>query len=471
MTFVTFKKFGNKEYAYELTSYWDKKAKQPRHKTRYLGVVIDKKKGVYRKTLKERILKEELILDFGDVFLLREFLKKEGFLRILDESFGKHACMLFNLISYRLCHRSAMRLAEIWRNGNVIKYLCTADLSSQRISEVLVEIGLEENLRLFFKQYLSFVCHSSDGLLLDITAMSNQIHIPFSQWGYHDEDIDKQINFFLVVDKANSMPLFFRYIPGSIPDVSCLEPTLEEMKRFGLKNTYSIFDAGFYSEDNIKVVQGIEMPFMVRLPANRTLYKKLVKSAGDLEDIQYAVRFGKRALFIKKQDVDLFGKPAFTYMVLDPVRKGRETTKFLLQLEEMDEDGDEKAFLLKKKGIMILVSSLDLPEENVVTFYYSRQIAEQLFKFSKDDLNLLPLRVHKEEGLRGYLLLMFITLSVFLLLQKKLEKKVTVEEALLILRNLKAKVFENELLIPEVTKEQRLLFERFNIIVPKVLGI
>jgi transposase len=471
MTFVTFKKFGNKEYAYELTSYWDKKAKQPRHKTKYLGVVIDKEKGIYRKTLKEKTLKEELILDFGDTFLLHEFLEKEGFIKILKDSFGKNANMLFNLISYRLCHPSAMRLAEIWQNGNAIKYLCKANLSSQRISDLMVGIGLEENLRLFFKNYLSFIHHSSDGLLLDITAMPNQIHMPFSQWGYHDEDIDKQINLMLVVDKASSMPLFFRYIPGSIPDVSSLKPTIEEMKRFGIRDTYSIFDAGFYSENNIKAVQEIEMPFMIRLPANRRLYKKLVNGIKDLEDVKYAVRYGKRALFIKKQGVDLFGKPAFAYIVLDPARKGRETTKLILQLDEMNKSTDEKAFLLKKKGIMILLSSIDLPEENTISFYYSRQIAEQLFKFSKDDLNLLPLRTHKEESMRGYLLLVFITLSVFLLLQKNLEKKVTVEEALLLLRNLKVKVFEDEMLIPEITKEQRLLFERFDIIVPKVLGI
>ncbi|MEA2054706.1 MAG: transposase [Candidatus Thermoplasmatota archaeon] len=243
------------------------------------------------------------------------------------------------------------------------------------------------------------------------------------------------------------------------------------MKSFGIQDTYSIFDAGFYSEDNIKAVQGIEIPFMVRLPANRKLYKKLVNGIKDLEDVKYAVRYGKRALFIKKQGVDLFGKTAFAYIVLDPARKGRETTKLILQLDEINKSTDEKAFLLKKKGIMILLSSIDLPEENTIPFYYSRQIAEQLFKFSKDDLNLLPLRTHKEESMRGYLLLVFITLSVFLLLQKNLEKKITVEEALLLLRNLKVKVFEDEMLIPEITKEQRLLFEKFDIIVPKVLGI
>ncbi len=118
-----------------------------------------------------------------------------------------------------------------------------------------------------------------------------------------------------------------------------------------------------------------------------------------------------------------------------------------------------------------MISSIDLPMDEVVPFYYSRQAAEQLFKFSKDDLELLPLRIHKEESMRGYLLLIFITLIVFLLLKKKLGKKTTVEEALLVLRNLKVKVFKDEIIVQELTKEQRQLFEKFEILVPKVLGI
>ena len=471
MSFVSYKKIGNQEYAYELTSYWDKKAKQSRHKSKYLGVVIDKEKKVFKKTLKEKLLKEELILDFGDTFLLHRFLKKEGFTKVLEDTFGDKTNMLFNLVCYKLCHSSAMRLAETWQNGNVIRHLHKAELKSQRISELMVEIGDEDNYRTFFKNYLSFIDHSSDGLLLDVTAMPNQIHMPFSQWGYHDEDIDKQVNLMLVVDKASSMPLFFRYIPGSVPDVSSLKPTIKELKKFGIKKTYCIFDAGFYSEGNIRAMQESGIPFMVRMPSNRVLHKELVKESGDLESMKHAVIYGERGLFVKKHKIDLFGKETLAYVVLDPERKGRETRKLILRLSEDDEITEDREFILKKRGIMILASSIDLPKEDVVSFYYSRQAAEQLFKFSKDDLELLPLRVHKEESMRGYLLLIFITLSAFLLLKKKLGKKVTVEEALLVLRNLKVKVFEDEMIIPEMTKKQRKLFERFEIIVPKVLGI
>lgn len=471
MTFVTYKKIGNQEYAYELTSYWDKKIKQSRHKSKYLGVVIDKEKKVFRKTLKEKLLKEELILDFGDTFLLHQFLEKEGFTKVLEDTFGDKTNMLFNLVCYKLCHPSAMRLAETWQNGNVIRHLCKAELKSQRISELMVEIGEEDNYRLFFENYLSFIDYSPDGLLLDVTAMPNQIHMPFTQWGYHDEDIDKQVNLMLVVDKASSMPLFFRYLPGSVPDVSSLKPTIKELKKFGIKKTYCIFDAGFYSEGNIRAMQEKGIPFMVRMPSNRVLYKELIKESSDLESMKHAVIYGERGLFVEKHKISLFGKETFAYVVLDPERKGRETRKLILRLSEDDEITEDREFILKKRGIMVLASSIDLPKEDVVSFYYSRQAAEQLFRFSKDDLELLPLRVHKEESMRGYLLLIFITLSAFLLLKKKLGKKVTVEEALLVLRNLKVRVFEDEMLIPEMTKKQRELFERFEIIVPKVLGI
>jgi transposase len=210
---------------------------------------------------------------------------------------------------------------------------------------------------------------------------------------------------------------------------------------------------------------------MVRLPSGRNLYKDLVNKTKDLESVKYAVKYGKRGLFVKKQEIILFDKKAFAYIVLDLERKGREVRKLILELNEIDKSSKEKEFMLKEKGVMILVSSVDLNTSEVVPLYYSRQTAEQLFRFSKDDLKLLPLRTHKEESMRGYLLLVFVTLSVFLFLRKRLEKEVTVEEALLLLRNLKAKVFKDEILIPELTKEQRLLFEKFNIIVPKVMGI
>jgi len=49
MAFVIYKKFGKQEYAYEMESYRDPETKKPKHKQKYLGVVVDKEKGIYEK--------------------------------------------------------------------------------------------------------------------------------------------------------------------------------------------------------------------------------------------------------------------------------------------------------------------------------------------------------------------------------------------------------------------------------------
>ncbi len=90
-------------------SYWDKKVKQPRHKSKYLGVVIDKEKKIFKKTLREKLLKDELILDFGDTFLLQKFLEKEDFMRVLENTFSSNTNMLFNLLSYKFPNSRILR--------------------------------------------------------------------------------------------------------------------------------------------------------------------------------------------------------------------------------------------------------------------------------------------------------------------------------------------------------------------------
>lgn len=433
MSFIRYKKFGRKEYAYEVIAYWDPVQKKPRQKSRYLGVVVDKKKKVFTRMEKKQ-RNEQLILDFGDVYLLYEFMKQKGVFSLLEEVFGDRARYLISLLCYRLCHASAMDYAQIWYEGSMSRFLFKdVDLSSQRISDFLRDIGDEHVQRDFFKHYIPLFTTAKKGVIIDSTALPNQIHFPFNMWGYSDSDIDKQIRFLFVVDRENSLPLLFRYLPGNVVDVSSLRVTVEELKKFGVEQSFVLIDGGFFSEDNIKGLYGEEIDFLTRLPSSRVIYKELVRQeVGKLESFDNAVRYGERALFIKQKKIDLFGRDVYTYIVLDPERKGRETKKFLLEaLEQQENNEDDIEFQLMKKGIMILVSTFKLKKNDVVPLYYLRQTVEKLFGFSKDDLKIIPLRRHKEETLRGFLLLTFIALVVFVQLKKVIGEKHTVEEVLL----------------------------------------
>ncbi len=213
--------------------------------------------------------------------------------------------------------------------------------------------------------------------------------------------------------------------------------------------------------------------FLTRLPARIKLYKDLIKEViPDIDTFKNAVKYGDSILFVKQKKVDLFGKEGYAHIVLDPERKGRETKKLLIEAFEDKESEEEKVeFELLKSGAMILVSSFEINKNEVVPLYYMRQTIEKLIGFAKDDLDLIPLRVHREETLRGYLLLIFITLTVFAILKKEIGNDYIVEEVLQTMRNLKCKVYDDELIVQELAKQQKEVVEKLGIIVPKKLGI
>lgn len=471
MTFVRYKKFGGLEYAYEITAYWDPVTKKSRQKSRYLGTVVNKEKKIFEKRWQTKI--EKNILDFGDSYLVHEFLGKSGFSDLLGNIFGRSTGIILSLIYYRLCHNAAMMYADKWFEGNYISIKFKGlDISSQRISEYLRELANDIDQRRFFEEYMKRFSNSKRGLIIDGTSLPNQIHNPLTTWGRSGEEIDKQVRFLLAIDRDEHLPLFFRFLPGNIIDVSSLRNTLYELRVYGVKDAFVFIDAGFFSDENIKDMYDNNVDFIIRLPSGRILYKELIKKEGKtLEARANFVRYGKRGLFVKEVEVELLGKRAFAYVVQDPIRRGREMARHILDTVEDNIIEDDEEYGIVNKGIMVVVSSFKIPKEEIVPTYYIRQTAEQFFGFSKDDLAILPLRVHSEEGIKGFLFLQFLTLIAFIQLKNKLGKRYTVDEVLLTLRNLKCKVYEKELMISELTKDQREMSEKLGILVPKTLGI
>lgn len=471
--FTVIKKIRNHEYVYKVTSYWDKDEKKFKKRSEYLGKAIDKTKKTFQeKKTTQKI--EKLVLDFGDAFVINKYLEELKFNSLIKNVFEADADFVQAMVLYRICYPSAMRHADEWFTGSYARLLYPkASLTSQRISEVLASIGSESLLRNFFQEYFKTYSLTGHGLVIDGTSLPNQIHTPLSQWGRSGEEIDVQIRFLLAVDKKTGEPFFFRYVPGSIVDVSTLVTTLAELRELGVKENYVFFDAGFVSQENVNALYSEHVDFLTRLPRGRILYEELVSGhRNGLESKAHAVTYGKRGLFVKKVAVKFYGHDAFAFVVLDPQRKGRETNRLLVDLaEDAKLIGQRFDDELRDRGVMVLVSSFDLPASEVVPAYYVRQTAEKMFGFSKDDLRLLPLRVHSESTLRGFLLIQFLALIAFVKLKNGLGKKHSVEELVLAMRNLKCKVYENQLVVLELSKRQKELANILKVMVPKTAGI
>ena len=107
---------------------------------------------------------------------------------------------------------------------------------------------------------------------------------------------------------------------------------------------------------------------------------------------------------------------------------------------------------------------------DAVPLYYTRQIAERMFGIAKDDLNILPLRTHSEPNFKGFMLLVFISLIISCGLKDRLGK-ISIEEAVSVLKTLKCKVFDDAIVSLEVNKKQRLILETAHVLVPKIDGV
>ena len=145
-----------------------------------LGRVLDKERGIYQSkergiftfdlatntygkppqsyvsNVRRKNAREKLIVDYGDAFLFDSLLDKFGLRQALQSlGYGNPDSLGALLLYYILQKRSNLHAAT-WYEGSFARILYPkANLTSQRISDLLESIGKEDNMRAFFNAYLS----------------------------------------------------------------------------------------------------------------------------------------------------------------------------------------------------------------------------------------------------------------------------------------------------------------------------
>jgi transposase len=475
MAFIQHKKIKNKTYAYEVTSYWDKDLKQTRKHSKYLGPIDPETKKIIPFIKKKNNNKEKLILDFGDGYFLYELIKKLEIYKIFNSTIFNKFTNVFPIAIYRLCTQLSMYHFENWFDGNILSCLFeNIDVSSQRLSELFFSLGDEPTQRYFFSDYIKHVGGSKKSVIIDATSLPNHINIDYNEWGRSDGKVEKQFRLICVIDQINKTPLFYRLLPGNIIDVSTLQTTILELKAMGVTSSYILMDAGYFSESNLFDLFDKKINFLTRMPARIKIYKDIIlNKLSNIESLKNLNVIGTRSYFVKSFRIDLYGNNAHAFVILDPERKAKElkelSYKYCNDKSERNESKDKLEF--NACGIMILVSSKKIPASEILSSYYLRQSVEQVFSFSKSDLSLLPIRNHNEQTVRGYLFFQFLLLILYLKIKEQISNEYSVEQALLILRKLKCKVFDNQIIPSEPTKKQRLIFEESKIDLPKYITI
>lgn len=464
MAFLRYKKRGHKWYVYEVTTTWDKKSKKPRQKSLYMGV-SDSKGGEFSKPGRP-LRDEKSLVDFGDSFAVQQLALQSGFSEVLQDTYNDYDTIM-SLICYQMTEGSAMHLCEDWQEGNIARHLFkNAKLSSPSISRLFKKLGQDKLSQKFFKNYVTRFFPESHTVLIDSTALPSSVNADINAFGYGADGICQNVGCLMLVDQTSRLPIYFRAIPGDIADVSTLKVTVDEVTKLGLHTDTAILDAGYFSEKNIRFLKEKNVQFVTRMPRSRKIFKQLVMDSGPTECASQAVRYGERSVFIKTTQTACSEVPLYAHIILDPSKRAADIQYILSDALAEDHSQKQLDERMKYAGYFILISSYPIEPADILPTYYTRQSIEQIFGFAKSANNVLPLRVHSEDSIRGYLMLVFMTIVLYVIFRQKMEGKLTVRQALIRLRAHKAKEYEDEIVPMEINKRAREVYNSLEIIVP-----
>jgi transposase len=273
----------------------------------------------------------------------------------------------------------------------------------------------------------------------------------------------------MVADKISGLPIYYRYLPGNIVDVSTLSLIINELIEYKIKVDRAILDAGYYSEKNIELLCKNNIPFMTTLVDKTEIYDLLVqKFAPTICCKQNLITYGERKLFVTKATISHIytNLPINYYVFLDIARQGQEKNSYFKYFNNKKTDEEIEHDLLRN-GIFILVSSINLAPHEILPCYYDRQNVEQIFDYMKCSSNLIPLKCHNEDTLSGHLFLSFLASIGYLSLDIQLRKyKNSLTNSLDSLSRLHARLYDNKI-IPDVpTKKVNDVLKAIKIKVP-----
>jgi len=510
MSYIIEQKINGRIYLYEVESYWDKTKKQARQKRTYLGPKNRKNKSKIKRKKSSIINK-----NYGNIFLLENISKELGLINIIKEVLPNQYHDILALAYYDIMEASPLYLFPYWHEE---QYLINAKkLHSSAISNLCEDIGRSQSQRLDF--ICKWIEHLKpiNGVYYDITSISSySTKIDFIEWGYNrDKDNLPQLNYGITFCPNNLLPIYYNIYPGSIVDVKTLKNCIEYLKVYSLSDILFILDRGFFSKENILHMDSSEdkikfiqpLPFTLKkvkvlLRKNKYKLKNSNNSFKYNDEILHYILsslefdgkiFDAHIFYDEKSEVDQ--KHCFLNILFELEDKLKLTSKKFLTLKEYLKFRESnvpkkyymyfkwnkktlnieknmktiKANISKMGSFILLTNNKGLDKIQVLEYYRQRDRVEKVFDIVKNEFDTDRLRAHSQYNTDGRLFIKFISLTIYMeiskvMKEKNLFTKYSVKELLSELKKIKITNIEgNKLLVSEVSKKQRKIFEAFGI--------
>ena len=400
------KVIGTNHYVYHSTTYWDKELKKPRKTSKYLGK-LDKNEGLIESRTRKELSSSDIrnVTEYGNSMILHESMK--SLKPLLMDAFPDCWEEIYSLAMVRINGYVPMKRAqESWEKLYNVENI-DPQLNPKSLSKVLHSVGINRvGQNTIFKK----LTDQSNQLVYDLSSMfTRSMSIAQAEKGYNKDHLHvPQINLALLCSADTGLPAMIRSIPGSVRDIATLYNSIKEVD---VKGKTLILDRGFFSDDIMEFLEGMDMSYVLPTRRNSRHYENRIHLNEHFTYHERLIRCGK-----KKFD-------NYTLFLFDDQDLKLEEQKTLYKkLDEGKIDKQQLNEKMKRAGQILIISNLDVEECEIFELFKKRETVEKMFDTYKTVLDADKLYLQSDESVFGHVFISFISLYIHCTIENLLKK-------------------------------------------------
>ena len=451
------KVIGNNHYVYHSTTFWDKELKKPIKTSKYLGK-LDRNEGLIESRKRKKLVSSDIrnVTEYGNSMILHESM--QPLKPLLIEAFPDCWEEIYSLAMVRITGYVPMKRAkESWDKFYNVDHI-DPQLNPKTLSKVLHNVGINRvGQNKIFKNLIG----QSNQLVYDLSSVfTRSMSISQAEKGYNKDHLHvPQINLALLCSADTGLPAMIRSLPGSVRDIATLYNSIKEIDA---KGKTLILDRGFFSDDTMQFLAGMNMSYVLPTRRNSQHYENRIH-------LNEHFTYHKRLIRCGKKKFDKYSM----YLYDDQDLKLEEQKTLYKRLDEGKINKKQLNIKMKRAGQILIMSNLDVEGFEIFELFKKRETVEKMFDTYKTVLDADKLYLQSDESVFGHVFISFISLFIHctienLLKKADLNRKMTPTDLL----HKYSRIYHIDLkeggLITEVPKKVRVLDEKLGLnIFPK----
>jgi transposase len=458
-----------KYYLYEYKTVYDKVKKGPKKVSGSILGSITEKEGFIpspKRTLKASFFQDSYegvrCKEFGVPSLITSVLAIYS--RALEQIFGEDWKNIVAIAYCRFVYRCPLKSIPFRLASSFLpELLALSPFNEKQSSGILNRIGGQPDKR---SQYMKSFIHTDDYILMDATnVLSQSEQISLAKKGYSQPlNFEMQFNLMYVYSATSKMPVYYKLLPGNIREVKAFKNTLLEA---GLHKAVVVADKGFYSKENISLLQQEKLQFILPLRRDNALIDYSTIHNNTFKEGANFFQHAKRPVWFKKYEIE---EELSLHLFLDDQLRVKEETDYLARIKTHPENYSIAEYHKRKDrfGTIALLTNLKDNDENVYLTYKSRMAIEIMFDGMKNILHADHTYMQNEQTLHGWMFINHLTLQWYQhlyieLKEKGLLKQISVNDYIQLLTDVKKVKINDKWYLNEFTNQTKKLIDKLKI--------